>query len=104
MVEQQILETVKEDENGLLQSEVWKKFDIDSKKASRIVRDLEERGLIRREQATSNGSQTYRIKYNEDDSAMITLFSGDELSPCIDCSDECRPSFCGPLANWAAAE
>lgn len=103
MVEQELLDAVK-NEGGLLQSKVWKEFDIDSKKASRVVRDLEDKGMIHRRSVVSNGSRTYLIEYREEDSPLETLFSGEQLSPCIDCSMECRPSTCDDLATWAAAE
>jgi len=103
MVEEEIVTAVKE-EDGILQSEVWKKFDIDSKKASRVVREMEEKGLILRESVVANGSRTYMLKQNDRDSPLDGLFSGESLSPCIDCSMECRPSVCDPLAEWAVAD
>lgn len=103
MVEEQLLTAVKS-EGGLLQSEVWKKFDIDSKKASRVIRDMEDQGLIKRRSVVSNGSRTYLVEYKEEDSPLESLFSGNVLSPCIDCSDECRPAACVPLGEWVAAE
>lgn len=102
MVEEDLVEAVKE-EDGVLQSEVWKRFDLDSKKASRVVRELEQKGIIRRKSVVANGSRTYLLEFNEEGSPLDGLFSGGLLSPCIECSTECRPSVCAPLAQWAVS-
>ncbi|MBS1263054.1 MAG: hypothetical protein MAG715_00221 [Methanonatronarchaeales archaeon] len=102
MVEEQLLDTIKR-EQGLLQSEVWKTFDIDSKKASRLVRKLEQSGMIRRSSVVSNGSRTYLLEYNDTGSPLDNLFSGGVLAPCIECSTECRPAVCDPLAQWTVS-
>lgn len=93
-----------EEEGSLLQSEVWKRFDIDSKKASRLVRELERGGEIRRKSVVANGSRTYLLEYRDIDSPLDTLFSDGVLAPCIYCSTECRPSICDPLAKWTVGE
>lgn len=103
MKEDELVQAAKEGD-GILQSNIWKEFDIDSKKASRLVRELEKKGVIRRESVVANGSRTYMIKYNEEGSTLDSLFSGDMLSPCIGCSTECRPGACAPLAQWTTAE
>jgi uncharacterized membrane protein len=48
--------------DGLLQSELWKALDANSRKGSRLATSLEEKGFIEREQTTSNGQRTYLLK------------------------------------------
>ncbi len=51
--------------DGVLQSELWKALDATSRKGSRLAMALEEKGLIRREQTTSNGQRTYLLTPTE---------------------------------------
>lgn len=50
------------EQNGLLQRQLWKAFDEDSRKGSRLATTLEEKGLIEREPTTRNGRRTYLLK------------------------------------------
>jgi len=47
--------------DGLLQSELWKALEATSRKGSRLVTSLEEKGLIKRAQTTHNGQRTYLL-------------------------------------------
>ncbi|HEX3002397.1 MAG TPA: MarR family transcriptional regulator, partial [Methanoregula sp.] len=47
---------------GVLQSELWKELGVDSRKCSRIVKKLEESGLIERIEFKKEGLKTYLLK------------------------------------------
>ncbi len=63
LLERKVLEAVKESgEAGILQKELWKKLSLDSRKGLKIIRKLEEQGLILREQVILHGRKTYIIR------------------------------------------
>jgi len=43
------------------QSQLWKALDVTSRTGSRIAKRLEEKGVVRREQTTHDGNNTYRL-------------------------------------------
>ena len=47
---------------GMLQSELWKELGVDSRKCSRIVKKLEESGLIDRVEFKKRGNQNLSLK------------------------------------------
>lgn len=53
------------------QSQLWKELDVTSRTGSRIAKRLEEKEVVRREQATHDGNNTYRLvladEYRDDD-------------------------------------
>jgi DNA-binding MarR family transcriptional regulator len=53
------------------QSQLWKELDVTSRTGSRIAKRLEEKGVVRREQTTHDGNNTYRLvladEYRDDD-------------------------------------
>lgn len=53
--EDEALNLIQSNPEGVLQSELWKELGVDSRKCSRIVKKLEENGLIE------------RIEYRKDD-------------------------------------
>lgn len=56
------------EENGLVQSQLWKTLDEDSRTGSRLATDLAEKGLIEREPTTHNGQRTYLLKPTDEPS------------------------------------
>lgn len=46
-------------EDGVLQSELWKALDADSRKGSRLAQSLAEKEIIKREPTTHNGQRTF---------------------------------------------
>jgi DNA-binding MarR family transcriptional regulator len=48
------------------QSELWKELDVTSRTGSRIAKRLEEKGVVRREQTTHDGNNTYRLILSEE--------------------------------------
>jgi|GEM_PF-91280 len=48
------------------QSQLWKALDVTSRTGSRIAKRLEEKGVVRREQTTHDGNNTYRLVLAEE--------------------------------------
>ena len=85
---------------GVLQSELWKELGVDSRKCSRIVKKLEESGLIDRIEFKKEGIKTYLLKARQQPVNPYDLLAGDELIPCIGCELECIVEECHPLMDW----
>ncbi|AGB02645.1 helix-turn-helix transcriptional regulator [Methanoregula formicica] len=85
---------------GVLQSELWKELGVDSRKCSRIVKKLEESGLIERIEFKKEGLKTYLLKAKQMPVNPTHLLAGDELIPCIGCDLECVVEECHPLMDW----
>jgi len=85
---------------GILQSELWKELGVDSRKCSRIVKRLEESGLIDREEFKRDGIKTYLLRARQQPVNPAHLLAGDELIPCIGCELECVVEECHPLMDW----
>ena len=70
---------------GIHQSDFWKELDVDSRKGSRIVDKLEERGLAEREETVYDGHNTYLVTPVRDprDLEFSLLMAGDMLSPFV---------------------
>ncbi len=85
---------------GVLQSELWKELGVDSRKCSRIVKKLEESGLIERIEFKKEGLKTYLLKAKQMPVNPSDLLAGDELIPCIGCDLECVIEECHPLMDW----
>lgn len=100
--EAEALELIKSKPEGVLQSELWKELGVDSRKCSRIVKKLEESGLIERIGHKKDGTKTYLLKAKTTRSPVnpANLLAGDELIPCIGCELECIVEECHPLMDW----
>ena len=85
---------------GVLQSELWKELGVDSRKCSRIVKKLEESGLIERVEYKKEGLKTYLLRAKQMPVNPSDLLAGDELIPCIGCDPECVVEECHPLMDW----
>jgi Lrp/AsnC family leucine-responsive transcriptional regulator len=85
---------------GVLQSELWKELGVDSRKCSRIVKKLEEDGLIDRFEYRKDGIKTYLLRAKSKPVHPRDLLAGDELIPCIGCDLECIVEECHPLMDW----
>ena len=109
--ESDVLALIRERESGILQSSLWKVLNIDSRKCSRIVARLLEKGLITREPITANGTRTFlirpvcverprrRVELRKDIDYSL-LLSGGCIAPCAGCTEECYPEYCGALGEW----
>ncbi|WP_335999322.1 helix-turn-helix transcriptional regulator [Halorientalis halophila] len=76
------LELVRET-GGIHQSEFWKDLDVSSRKGSRIVESLFDKGLIQREETVYEGHNTYHLTPAPRDLDFSLLMAGDMLSPFI---------------------
>ena len=56
------LKLIQSKPEGILQSELWKELGVDSRKCSRIVKKLEESGLIDRVDFKKDGIKTYLLR------------------------------------------
>ncbi|MEM3783906.1 MAG: transcriptional regulator [Candidatus Bathyarchaeia archaeon] len=104
-LEQKALQIIMNSGNdGLLQSELWRKLGASSREGSRIALKLEDKGLIRRERELRNGRWTYRL-YPKRLPASIDSIAD---CPCMMCPDgqRCSPSGavtpqnCEKLTEW----
>jgi DNA-binding Lrp family transcriptional regulator len=70
---------------GIHQSDFWKELDVDSRKGSRIIESLAEKGLVDRDETVYNGHNTYLITPIHDarDLDFSLLMAGDMLPPFI---------------------
>jgi DNA-binding MarR family transcriptional regulator len=99
------LELVRES-GGIHQSDFWKELDVDSRKGSRIVESLYEKGLVQREETVYEGHNTYLITPAARDLDFSLLMAGDMLSPFIG-EEEINPNsdaFSQWLMNLAYEE
>ena len=85
---------------GILQSVLWKELGVDSRKCSRIVKRLEDSGLIERVDFKREGIKTYLLRARQQPVNPSDLLAGDELIPCIGCELECVVEECHPLMDW----
>jgi len=76
------LELVRET-GGIHQSDFWKELDVSSRKGSRVVESLAEKGLVQREDTVYEGHNTYFITPAPRDLEFSLLMAGDMLSPFI---------------------
>ncbi len=104
-IEEKVLKLIKSKKKGILQNELWKKAEIDRRKCSRIVDKLEKEGLIVREQESTGGTRTYRIRFaekveKEKPKDFKLLLVREMFAPCTGCTLECMPEQCLPLSEW----
>jgi hypothetical protein len=97
----------KKGDEGLLQSELWRKLGASSREGSRIAIKLEKKGLIRRERELFEGRWTYRL-YPTRQPATVDSISD---CPCLMCPSDSRctrwsvisPNDCEKLNIWIKA-
>ncbi|AKG39448.1 hypothetical protein MA03_08110 [Infirmifilum uzonense] len=91
-----VLETiVNEGDSGILQKELWKKLGLDSRKGLKIIKRLEEQGLIEREQVIQRGRKTYIVRAAHRARKEIELPAFLDEIPCF---------YCPNLARCASGE
>jgi predicted transcriptional regulator len=103
---EEALEYIKSCEDGVLQSDLWKCLDIDSRKCSRIVSKLLKEDLITREPESAGGVRTYRLRYvgiPSSSGRFRQLLTGEIFEPCAGCISECVPEHCPELSEWIFA-
>jgi len=103
--EQDVLKLVMNSgEEGILQSELWKKMKADSREGSRAILRLERKRLIERKKELSEGRWTYRVFARRKFSTVDSIAP----IPCAFCDIEQRcghtalinPSRCDKLTEW----
>lgn len=99
-IEDEALKVIQSRPEGVLQSELWKLLNIDSRKCSRVVRRLADAGLIDRIEFREEGIKTYRLKARQQAADPSLLLAGDELIPCIACELDCNVEQCPLLMDW----
>jgi DNA-binding Lrp family transcriptional regulator len=99
------LELVRET-GGIHQSDFWKELDISSRKGSRVVESLLEKGLVQREDAVYNGNTTYYVSPAPRDLDFSLLMAGDMLAPFVgdDEADPLSDEFSQWIMNLAYEE
>jgi len=91
-------------DEGLLQSELWRKMNASSREGSRISIKLEKKGLICRERELSNGRWTYRLYSKRQPVSIDSILT----CPCLTCKESIRcgaggkisPNKCDRLTQW----
>ncbi len=91
------LELVRET-GGIHQSDFWKELDVSSRKGSRIIESLVEKGMVDREETVYNGHNTYFISPTAQDLDFSLLMAGDMLSPFI--GDEETDAYSDAFSQW----
>jgi len=98
-------------EEGILQSELWKKLETDSREGSRIAIRLERKGFIIREPVVHEGKHTYKLKIVKKERKKISI-STVKLIPCFSCpiimkcgqGGEINPAICQKMSEWLMHE
>jgi hypothetical protein len=93
-------------EKGLLQIDLLKKLGTDNRSGSKLISEIQERGLIRKSKELYRGKWTYRIVQIATKIPVVTW--GDMDCPCFFCNDSGRcglgnvisPSSCSELSGW----
>jgi len=97
--------TFKAGDDGILQTDLWKKLNMSSREGSRICVRLESWELIERDKILCEGRWTYRTKSTRKPPSLGSILG----SPCITCSlagnmcasgGETSPEFCDILEKW----
>ncbi|MEM3064440.1 MAG: transcriptional regulator [Candidatus Nitrosotenuis sp.] len=95
-------------EDGIVQSELWKKFKLTSRDGSRLALKLERMGIITREKILENKRWTYVLKIKKTPVSTESI----ENAPCLVCpveqkcslDGEVSPRTCQWIEDWALAE
>ncbi|HZD43376.1 MAG TPA: MarR family transcriptional regulator [Methanomicrobiales archaeon] len=99
-LESEALRIIQAKPEGVLQSELWKLLDIDSRKCSRVVKKLLDSGLIERLEFRKEGIKTYVLRAKRRAVTPSVMIAGGELVPCIGCERECIVEDCDLLVDW----
>lgn len=99
--EEEAYNIIKAHKDGVFQNTIWKELEIDSRKCSRIIKKLQDKNLIIREVAVSNGARTYLLKAKEEVKEIYDLLLADGMfSTCTGCTGDCQPEYCAKLSEW----
>jgi hypothetical protein len=95
-------------EEGMVQSELWKKFKLTSRDGSRLALKLERMGIITREKILENKRWTYVLKIKKTPVSTESI----ENAPCLVCpveqkcsiDGEVSPRTCQWIEDWTIIE
>ena len=98
-------------EDGMLQSDVWKRLKLTNRDGSRLSLRLERRGMITREKILQNGRWTYRLIIEQ----MPISLESIQNAPCLTCPVEQKcnvdnvypepsPKHCELIEAWVIEE
>ena len=98
----------KRGDNGMFQSELWKKLKLSSRDGSRLALKLERQHLVKREKILEDGRWTYKLKIAH---VPVTTQSI-EFAPCLICPVESKctlegeisPRTCPLIEQWVLTE
>ena len=99
-IEEEALHLIRSTPGGVLQSELWKLLNIDSRKCSRAVKKLLDADLIERVEHKENGIKTFLLRPRKKALDASLLLAGEELIPCIACDRECVVEECSLIVDW----
>ncbi|KQC03484.1 MAG: AsnC family transcriptional regulator [Methanoculleus sp. SDB] len=99
-IEDQAFRVIHSRSGGVLQSELWKILDIDSRKCSRVVKKLLDEELIERIEYKKDGINTYLLRARKRAVNPSLLLAGGDLIPCIACDHDCVMEECPQLTDW----
>jgi hypothetical protein len=94
--------------DGILQSQLWKKFKLSSRDGSRLALKLERMGMISREKILEKERWTYKLIIKKTPISTKSI----EGSPCLTCpvetkcslDSEISPKTCQWIENWVMIE
>lgn len=98
--EDDALAAIRAHPGGVLQSELWKELQVDSRKCSRMVKKLLDEGKIERLEYRQDGIKTYVLRAAKTPAEPDLLLAGEELIPCVACDLECLVEECPLLMDW----
>jgi hypothetical protein len=95
-------------EDGMFQSELWKKLKLTSRDGSRLALKLERRNIVKREKVLENGRWTYKLRISRMPVGTQTI----EAAPCLICPVESKcsidgevsPRTCPLIEQWVITE
>lgn len=103
--EMQLIEAIK-NKSGILQSEISDEVSYTARTVSRLVRKMEEEGVITRNKIVHEGSQTYELSLTEeaqdvfgDELDYSLLMAGDMISPLVT-DDDLDPIESEQFGRW----
>ena len=99
---------VEHGDDGIFQSDLWKKLKLTSRDGSRLALKLERRNIIKREKVLENGRLTYKLKILKMPVSTETI----EAAPCLICpveqkcslDGEVSPRTCPLIEQWVLTE
>ena len=99
MLEKKIMAMVRNSKRGALQKDITRALKIDGKKCSAVLKQMEDKGLIKRAPESAGGVRAFRISIVQKQDYTPLLAKG-TIAPCIGCTSECVPENCEHIGEW----